>query len=275
MATLLRRSFSRSRPLTRSSIVWLGITIWTTATFRTIDEYLISINPCGGPSMLPTFAIEGEWLITVKWPAFRLLNGIKRGLSFEKEEEGGGVRGRLRKKVGYGRTAGRPLALGDLVFAVAPGSGKQVCKRVVGLPGDTILMDPRTIPLPRSAWLSPSSPPTSSSSSSSISSFFEAGTKIFNKDEPTPESDDSRSSSGNDQGPTMQPDGVIGSISSEATYVTVPKGHVFLCGDNLSNSVDSRDYGPVPLALVKGRVVAVIKPFATNWLFNNWWGKLE
>lgn len=37
--------------------------------------------------------------------------------------------------------------------------------------------------------------------------------------------------------------------------VHVPPGHIFLQGDNPADSVDSRDYGPVPLALVKGRVM--------------------
>ncbi|CAG8659836.1 3782_t:CDS:2, partial [Scutellospora calospora] len=36
----------------------------------------------------------------------------------------------------------------------------------------------------------------------------------------------------------------------------VPSGHVWLQGDNLSNSTDSRNYGPVPYALIKGRVFA-------------------
>ncbi len=35
----------------------------------------------------------------------------------------------------------------------------------------------------------------------------------------------------------------------------VPKGHVWLQGDNIILSRDSREYGPIPLALVKGRVV--------------------
>jgi mitochondrial inner membrane protease subunit 1 len=34
----------------------------------------------------------------------------------------------------------------------------------------------------------------------------------------------------------------------------VPQGHVWLQGDNLNNSTDSRSYGAVPLALVRGRV---------------------
>ena len=51
-------------------------------------------------------------------------------------------------------------------------------------------------------------------------------------------------------------------------YLRVPPGHVWLQGDNLSNSTDSRDYGPVPLALVlarvEGRVSAVSQPDHLN-----------
>ena len=35
--------------------------------------------------------------------------------------------------------------------------------------------------------------------------------------------------------------------------VQVPKGHVWLQGDNFINSTDSRHYGPVPYALLRGR----------------------
>lgn len=37
-------------------------------------------------------------------------------------------------------------------------------------------------------------------------------------------------------------------------YVTVPEGHVWLQGDNYHNSTDSRTYGPVPVAMVLGKV---------------------
>jgi signal peptidase I len=42
--------------------------------------------------------------------------------------------------------------------------------------------------------------------------------------------------------------------------VTVPKGHIFIQGDNESNSTDSRQYGPVPYATLQGRVVAKVWP---------------
>ena len=50
--------------------------------------------------------------------------------------------------------------------------------------------------------------------------------------------------------------GVIGGGLS----LVVPPGHVWLEGDNALNSTDSRYYGPVPAALVKGVVVVRIWP---------------
>jgi mitochondrial inner membrane protease subunit 1 len=40
----------------------------------------------------------------------------------------------------------------------------------------------------------------------------------------------------------------------QVRHHVVPQGHVWLQGDNLNNSTDSRSYGAVPLALVRGRV---------------------
>ncbi len=41
--------------------------------------------------------------------------------------------------------------------------------------------------------------------------------------------------------------------SSDFAKITVPEHHCFVLGDNRSNSYDSRHFGPVPLATVKGR----------------------
>jgi len=40
----------------------------------------------------------------------------------------------------------------------------------------------------------------------------------------------------------------------------IPRGHVWLEGDNKENSTDSRAYGPLPQALVRGRAVCKIWP---------------
>ena len=49
--------------------------------------------------------------------------------------------------------------------------------------------------------------------------------------------------------------------------VTVPKGHIWLEGDNPNNSTDSRHYGTVPAALILGRVLLKVwPPEETGWV---------
>jgi inner membrane protease subunit 1 len=42
--------------------------------------------------------------------------------------------------------------------------------------------------------------------------------------------------------------------------IEIPKNHVWLEGDNKNNSYDSRNHGPVPIGLVKARVVSSLYP---------------
>jgi signal peptidase I len=42
--------------------------------------------------------------------------------------------------------------------------------------------------------------------------------------------------------------------------VIIPDGHIWIEGDNTMHSTDSRDYGPIPAALIVGRVVCRIWP---------------
>uniref|UniRef100_A0A7N5KCS9 Inner mitochondrial membrane peptidase subunit 1 n=1 Tax=Ailuropoda melanoleuca TaxID=9646 RepID=A0A7N5KCS9_AILME len=44
--------------------------------------------------------------------------------------------------------------------------------------------------------------------------------------------------------------------------VMVPTGHVWLEGDNLQNSTDSRYYGPIPYGLIRGRIFFKIWPLS-------------
>ena len=54
------------------------------------------------------------------------------------------------------------------------------------------------------------------------------------------------------------------------TQHKVPEGHCWLAGDNIPDSRDSRDYGPVPLALIKGKVLGVILPIRERrWIENS------
>ena len=44
--------------------------------------------------------------------------------------------------------------------------------------------------------------------------------------------------------------------------VEVPHGHLWLQGDNTDNSTDSRDYGPVPYGLIRGKVFVKVWPLS-------------
>ncbi|TRM61481.1 peptidase S24/S26A/S26B/S26C, partial [Schizophyllum amplum] len=114
-----------------------------------------------GPSMLPTFDHTGEVVIE-----------SRLGAPYDR----------------------RTLARGELVSFYSPlHPMRLVCKRVLGLPGDIVCVDPSGMHAPA--------------------------------DE----------------------------------HVVVPEGHVWLAGDNLAWSRDSRVYGPVPMSLIAGKIVARVR----------------
>lgn len=111
-----------------------------------------------GPSMEPTLGDSGEWV-------------IENMLSYRLHPDS--------------------VARGDLVTLKSPlDPFRIVCKRVLGLAGDVVCVDPTGMKAP----------------------------------------------------------------STE--HVIVPKGHVWLSGDNAALSRDSRDYGPVSTALIRGKLFA-------------------
>lgn len=69
-------------------------------------EYGVSMAPASGPSMLPTFEVLGEWLLVSKLHRF-----------------------------------GRGITVGDVVAYSIPINEDVGVKRVLGLPGDYVLMD--------------------------------------------------------------------------------------------------------------------------------------
>uniref|UniRef100_A0A023GMJ3 Mitochondrial inner membrane protease subunit n=1 Tax=Amblyomma triste TaxID=251400 RepID=A0A023GMJ3_AMBTT len=58
-------------------------------------------------------------------------------------------------------------------------------------------------------------------------------------------------------------------LISGSLVLKIPKGHVWLEGDNKDNSVDSRSYGPVPLGLIRGRALCRIYPYHRATFFRN------
>ncbi|KAK7520534.1 peptidase S24/S26A/S26B/S26C [Phyllosticta citriasiana] len=55
----------------------------------------------------------------------------------------------------------------------------------------------------------------------------------------------------------------------DGMMLQVPEGHMWVAGDNQSASRDSRIFGPIPLAMVRGKVIAQIYPFKDMHWFKN------
>jgi inner membrane protease subunit 1 len=123
-----------------------------------VNQVMWDVRACIGPSMLPTFNSYGDIALLEK--------------------------SSVRK---------RKLRQGDVVVAHLPHDpDKLVCKRLIGLPGDIICIDP--------------------------------------------------------------------SSKGKLAFTVVPLGHVWLQGDNASNSTDSRNYGPIPYGLIYAKAIARIWP---------------
>ncbi|CAB4254484.1 similar to Saccharomyces cerevisiae YMR150C IMP1 Catalytic subunit of the mitochondrial inner membrane peptidase complex [Maudiozyma barnettii] len=127
-----------------------------------VHVHLYEFTQTRGESMLPTLAPQNDFVHVLKHRKLVHTVGLPRGLQ-----------------------------IGDCVVLMKPhDSSQRVCKRITGLPGDLIQVDP------------------------SYDNDF------------------------------------------ENCFIRVPRGHVWVTGDNLSYSLDSRSYSVVPLGLVVGKVVA-------------------
>ena len=65
-------------------------------------------------------------------------------------------------------------------------------------------------------------------------------------------------------------DNVLGErITKEVSYI-VPKNTIFVLGDNIKNSIDSRIYGSINLEQVIGKAMYKIFPFSDIEIINDW-----
>lgn len=200
-----------------------GLTVLNIVAFSHILlENTIEITPSEGESMLPTIRNTRDYLVINKFHKY-----------------------------------GHDIRVGDVVSCIKPTSpSERVCKRVTGMPGDIILVDPLE--------------------SSVLHNFRE-----YLKD-PSVNAPQNKAGELNLQDLGTGSDSVIDQLrhsiqkgrnraynnATDQLYydqlIRIPEGHCWLTGDNLDNSLDSRDYGVVPLALITGKVIGSI--YAENGL---------
>lgn len=133
---------------------------------------------------------------------------------------------------------------GDIVVAKSPIEPKMfICKRIVGLPGDKIHMKPKIN----------FNPFGSTKSEVTIDEKSLRDIMPFIDDEK--EFDHDKTKHINNQDAAMR--------TFRNKVICVPKGHVWLEGDNSENSIDSRTYGPVPMGLIQSRAFLRIHPDVT------------
>ena len=127
-----------------------------------------------------------------------------------------------------------PLAVGDVVVVHRPGREGTVCKRILGLPGDIVVM-------PRGA---------------ESRNLTEA--VVRKKAEIAMENMLASNRGKPSTWPTTSFEGNVPFTQNQIRIV--PDGHIWLEGDNSLDSVDSRSYGPIPAGLIIGRVVCRVWP---------------
>ena len=179
----------RRRPISRyfrTSAYFVSLLLASAVT----RKYVVDWSTGDGPSMFPTLVSEKSVII------------ISR---FHKH--------------------GRGVKVGDIIEAQSPLFYHQrVAKRVVGMPGDFVVLDPE------------------------ISSTV--GGAVLPEKATIPSARERH----------------------EPLLIEVPEGHVWLAGDNLGYSRDSRTYGPLPMALIKGKIIASADGVFTGW---TWYGNQD
>lgn len=174
-----------------------SLSLRTIAGLHLFTSTCFEISQTEGASMLPTVQAHGDFCVVDK--RFKNGNGIE---------------------------------MGDIIVARKPTQPDSwVCKRVTGMPGDVVLIDP---------------------SRKSIETLREEYADYLERDENSgyqnsPEfksrfKEIKMSKSGYDRSPYDQ-------------FIIVPDGHVWVTGDNLSDSVDSRTYSVMPMGLIGGKII--------------------
>ncbi|XP_055389779.1 mitochondrial inner membrane protease subunit 1-like isoform X2 [Condylostylus longicornis] len=152
---------------------------------------------------------------------------------------------------------------GDIIIAKCPTNPQQhICKRVIGLPGDRIiartdLMMSLTINhYKRNLYATE----IRDDDLKTINNTSKLKSQIGSPNN-TSSTNKALSAKSKDLIQIVQ-DETVTNVEKRVPLaeIVIPPGHVWIEGDNTKNSSDSRYYGPVPIGLIKSRVILRVWP---------------
>lgn len=137
------------------------------------------------------------------------------------------------------------ISRGDIVVAKNPNNPRQfICKRVIALPGDQVVTQSSFHPF------------VGASHSTSLQPI---GVSENASGKPTRPVDYEHVEHLED---AHLETGALTQRVFRSNIIVVPRGHVWIEGDNAANSMDSRQYGPIPLGLIRSRAVFRLWPLS-------------
>lgn len=176
-----------------------SLSIRSIAGLHLFTSAMYEISQTEGASMLPTLQTSGDFVIIDK--------SYKNGNSIQ---------------------------MGDILVARKPTQPDHwVCKRVTGMPGDVVLLDPSMNHIDELHQ---------KYDTSKIATINDDSTINDKCDVKLREIKINKSNSSNKKNPYDM-------------YIIIPEGHVWVTGDNLSDSVDSRTYSVMPMGLIGGKII--------------------
>lgn len=139
------------------------------------------------------------------------------------------------------------ISRGDIIVAKNPNNPRQfICKRVIALPGDKVVTQSSFHPFvgaTHSTSMQPNKTPENTSSKTP-----DISTRPIDY-EHIEHLEDAHLETG-----------ALTQRVFRSNVIVVPRGHVWIEGDNAANSMDSRQYGPIPLGLIRSRAVIRLWP---------------